>query len=241
MDNTLADFHAALCDARDKDAAWSLLLEYTRSLGLEHVHTWFGTTPEDMTVATTCPDWWAPYYMQKQLWRHDVFWQHCMGGHGPMTYGVNAHGRNPAMPEESIGIINTLRHHIDLACGFGFPLFTPGGERIGGINLGISGTLEDLDKIPASHIMAAAMAATSAHTKSHAMDNMGLASARLTMRERECLLWLSKGLRTKDISDKLNLSDHTVNFHINNAKARLGAETREQAVARAVVLGLIAP
>ncbi|MBU1001711.1 MAG: LuxR family transcriptional regulator [Proteobacteria bacterium] len=241
MDNALIDFHTGLTNAKDKDTAWSLLLGFAESLGLAHVHTWFGTTPEQMTVETTCPDWWAPYYMENKLWEKDAFWQHCNAGHGPTTYGINTQGRNPAMPDESVEIAKFLKHTIDLGSGFGFPVFTPDGQRIGGINLGISGTIEALARMPTQNIMAAVMAATAVHTKSHAMDSMGLEAVSLTLRERECLLWLTKGLRTKEISDKLNLSDHTVLFHLTNAKAKLGAETREQAIARAVVLGLIVP
>ncbi|MBU1001712.1 MAG: LuxR family transcriptional regulator [Proteobacteria bacterium] len=241
MDNALIDFHTGLTNAKDKDTAWCLLLGFAESLGLAHVHTWFGTNPENVTFQTTCPDWWIPYYMEKGLWEVDHLGKHCESGHGPIVYGVDNFGRSPIAPEVTLPILNFMKHEMALGSGIGFPVFTPDGQRIGGINLGISGTIEALARMPTQNIMAAVMAATAVHTKSHALNSMGLETISLTFRERECLLWLTKGLRTKEISDKLNLSDHTVLFHLTNAKAKLGAETREQAIARAVVLGLIVP
>jgi DNA-binding CsgD family transcriptional regulator len=63
----------------------------------------------------------------------------------------------------------------------------------------------------------------------------------LTARERECLLWLSRGLRNDDIAEKLSLSRSTVEFHLVNVRRKLNASTREQALAIAVHDGLITP
>ncbi len=62
----------------------------------------------------------------------------------------------------------------------------------------------------------------------------------LTLREQEALLWLAKGYRTDRISDRMNITNATVAFHIQSARKRLGAATREQAVALAIARGLIA-
>jgi len=61
----------------------------------------------------------------------------------------------------------------------------------------------------------------------------------LSARERECLLWLCAGLRVTMIADKLAISNSAVNLYITNAKHKLGAKTREQAVARAIFSGEI--
>ncbi len=63
----------------------------------------------------------------------------------------------------------------------------------------------------------------------------------LTPREYDCLAWLSTGLITKQIADKLNLSTSTVNEYIDSAKAKLGVKTRTQACARSLLLELISP
>lgn len=63
----------------------------------------------------------------------------------------------------------------------------------------------------------------------------------LSPRERECLLWVQAGRSTKDIGDRLMLSDATVNEYIVAAMRKLDASNRIQAAARAAMLGLIRP
>jgi len=60
-------------------------------------------------------------------------------------------------------------------------------------------------------------------------------------RERECLLWLTKGLRTKQIADRKNIAQVTVTFHLTNAKEKLSGRTREETLLKAVTMGLIEP
>jgi DNA-binding CsgD family transcriptional regulator len=63
----------------------------------------------------------------------------------------------------------------------------------------------------------------------------------LSPRQRECLLWASLGLSTKQIAARLELSEPVVNEYLGAAKRKLGCATRAHAVARAVTLGLIEP
>jgi DNA-binding CsgD family transcriptional regulator len=58
-------------------------------------------------------------------------------------------------------------------------------------------------------------------------------------REREILAHLARGSTDAQIAEVLELSPATVQTHVRNAKAKLGARTRAQAVALALVSGLI--
>lgn len=60
-----------------------------------------------------------------------------------------------------------------------------------------------------------------------------------TAREREVLELLAGGRTDGQIADVLDLSPATVQTHVRNAKAKLGARTRAQAVAIALQRGLI--
>jgi DNA-binding CsgD family transcriptional regulator len=64
---------------------------------------------------------------------------------------------------------------------------------------------------------------------------------RLTGRERECLLWLSRGLRTVAIADRLGIAPATVDLHFKGARRKLRAATREEALAKAILADLIDP
>lgn len=63
----------------------------------------------------------------------------------------------------------------------------------------------------------------------------------LSPRQRECLLWVSRGLASKQIAERLRLSEPVVNEYLHNAKRKLGCATRSHAVARAMRIGLIDP
>jgi DNA-binding CsgD family transcriptional regulator len=61
----------------------------------------------------------------------------------------------------------------------------------------------------------------------------------LTSRERDCLGFVANGKTDWEISAILSISQATVHSHIENAKRKLDARSRAQAVARVVYLGLI--
>ncbi len=80
-----------------------------------------------------------------------------------------------------------------------------------------------------------------AHTHMQSFRDASRSNVRLTPRERECLLWLTQGLRTKQIAYKMNITQVTVTFHLTNAKEKLSARTREETLMKAVTMGLIVP
>jgi DNA-binding NarL/FixJ family response regulator len=63
----------------------------------------------------------------------------------------------------------------------------------------------------------------------------------LTEREIEALTWVAKGKSSTDIAVLMNVSERTVNFHVNNVIRKLGVATRVQAAIRCALLGLIEP
>lgn len=61
----------------------------------------------------------------------------------------------------------------------------------------------------------------------------------LTPRELEVLAALADGASNKAIARRLGISFHTVKFHVAGILAKLGAETRTEAVAQGARLGLV--
>ena len=61
----------------------------------------------------------------------------------------------------------------------------------------------------------------------------------LTPRELEVLQHLAEGLPNKAIAGRLNISEHTVKFHVNSIMGKLGAQSRTEAVTLGTRLGLI--
>jgi DNA-binding response OmpR family regulator len=65
--------------------------------------------------------------------------------------------------------------------------------------------------------------------------------ARLNDQEIELLTWVARGNTSAEIASKLQLSKRTVDFHIDNARMKLDAATRTEAVLKAAAGGLIKP
>jgi LuxR family quorum-sensing transcriptional regulator LasR len=67
------------------------------------------------------------------------------------------------------------------------------------------------------------------------------AAPRLTPRELEVLNWVMAGKSSWEISKITGCSEATVNFHMGNIRQKFNVNTRQQAVVRAISLGLITP
>lgn len=61
----------------------------------------------------------------------------------------------------------------------------------------------------------------------------------LTSREHDVLALLAGGLSNRDIAGRLDISEHTVKFHLASIFGKLGVSTRTEAVQRGVRLGVI--
>jgi DNA-binding NarL/FixJ family response regulator len=64
---------------------------------------------------------------------------------------------------------------------------------------------------------------------------------RLTDREVQVLTWVARGKSSADIATILEISERTVNFHLDNAMRKAGVATRVQAAVKCAMLGLIEP
>jgi DNA-binding CsgD family transcriptional regulator len=65
------------------------------------------------------------------------------------------------------------------------------------------------------------------------------ATTNLSRREAQCLNWVSQGKTSWEVGQILGIAERTVVFHLENAKAKLGVRSRQQAVATAARLGII--
>jgi len=66
-------------------------------------------------------------------------------------------------------------------------------------------------------------------------------SVALNEREVEVLTWAARGKTSAEIAKILDLTKRTVDFHIDNARGKLGAATRTEAVLKAATGRLIEP
>jgi len=74
-----------------------------------------------------------------------------------------------------------------------------------------------------------------------ARDNIWPQRVDLNEREIETLTWAARGKTSAEIAQIMGLSKRTVDFHIDNARTKLGVTTRIQAVVKAAAGKLIEP
>ena len=65
--------------------------------------------------------------------------------------------------------------------------------------------------------------------------------AMLDDREIEALTWVARGKTSTEIAEMIGLAKRTVDFHVDNARMKLGASTRTHAAIKAVIGKLIEP
>jgi DNA-binding response OmpR family regulator len=72
---------------------------------------------------------------------------------------------------------------------------------------------------------------------------MNVWESRCDLNDRECeaLMWAARGKTCEDIATIMSIAERTVNFHLNNARNKLGVATRIQAAVKATIAGFIEP
>ena len=80
-----------------------------------------------------------------------------------------------------------------------------------------------------------------ARLKGVARMNLWPEKCSLNDREIDTLMWAARGKTAEEIATIMSIAERTVNFHLNNARAKLGVATRIQAAVKATIAGFIEP
>ena len=79
------------------------------------------------------------------------------------------------------------------------------------------------------------------HVPQHQIDAQRAGLPRLTKRELEVLQWVMAGKSSWEIARITSCSEATVNFHLANVRQKFDVNTRQQAVVKAIALGMLIP
>lgn len=147
-----------------------------------------------------------------------------------------------------LGGIELTRRARRSAAGTAVLLYTGYGDRAllsEGLDAGVSGFV--LKEAPIDDLLRAIRSVAAGGTYvdpvlagTLAASPPGAKRPELTVRERDILRLLADGLSNEEIGSKLFISPETVRTHVRKAMTKLGADTRTQAVARALRDELIA-
>lgn len=237
------------------DDAWQEISRAAAELGFDYLIYLLASPskgPDGFVARSNLPDWWTDYYLDTGQAGSDPFFKTCHS-FNPICVGSEFLEQNSSMlsPKERKFISEAAE--TGLRSGFSSPVALVGSEQFGGWNFGTSQTRSGFGQHFQTYGPAMRLLGFMAHERIQALsgsriqipdgrgDEAGSVPLALTSRERDCLLWLARGLRTRQIAEKLSITEATVEFHFKSARRRLHATTREQALARAISENLICP
>ncbi|RAP41410.1 hypothetical protein BYZ73_10720 [Rhodovulum viride] len=239
------DFAGTLRAQRSFDAAWQVFNDHLCAHGVSHAiyaqvpSVRVGSISREMIYRSTYPEGFTQRYASEGMVDHDPRAHYCeSNAEAPLVW--NRPGDNLAVDPGARDVLG-LCEDYGLSFGMTLPLSRRSPLNRAGMGLAFAARTqaeaEDIVTDSAGAILStAALFHALAQTPDIAADMI-----RLSLRERECLLWSAAGLRNKEIAFRLSISEKTVEHHMASAMKKLHALNRTHAVARALILGLIAP
>lgn len=218
------------------DQVWDLTTAFFARNGFDKL-IYLDAQPGSLTLMTTLPAEWIARYQDCGYARIDPFFSHCCTSFRPISTGVAYADRHTELSDAQMNLISEASE-FGINAGFSSTLRLPGPHGVAGWNIGSSLSRAEVDALRAEHEDALRLAARYAHDELVRAQSACRVTA-LSPRETECLVLLARGQRTKDIARTLGISPASVELYLRNARDKLGAATREQAVAIALVQGLI--
>ena len=243
-DDPLLSLTESLAGAKSLEDVWARAENFLASSGIDFPIYMFlrPSAPQDrpLTLAKM-PQWWVDYYLDEDRAHSDPFFKTCTTFTAFKT-GADYLDENEHMLDK--GEIRFIKEASEtgVRSGLSSPvkLINPG--HFGGWNFGSSLKKAEFDKVAEIQGERLRLAGFIIHNhlqeaafSQHESSGSGL----LSNRERECLLWLANGLKSAQIAEKLGIALVTVDLHFKNARTKLKAATREEALAKAIINGEI--
>lgn len=188
-----------------------------------------------LIVINGYPESWIEHYFESDFNLHDPILDYCRKHVVPVAW----HAPGLVNSAESERVMNEATE-FGLRFGVSVPLHSPNGE-LGVLSMALDQRMVAAHAIAERALPYAQMMAGYVHEAVRRVFSLtdNEKEQALTEREHECLRWAADGKTSWEIGQLLNLSERTVNFHLNNATLKLDASNRQHAVVRAVLKGLI--
>jgi len=252
MNGCLDGFLNRLSATQSAQETWGEAISFLKSLGFDLMMYGYagldpGGAPTEVETLSNFPAVYQQRYQQEQYYRDDPVVHHCIGNLAPLRVGRDSLHLWPGQGRSLTAVQRRIVHEAadcGMTIGVVIPLRSPGRYPVAGMSLSNSMGSTEFERFFAKWGHAAQLAAIHSHTRLQ----MQLQTARcaepkvaLSFQERECLLWVARGMSSKDAANRIGVSPKTVDFHLAKAMSKLGGATRSHAVARAITLGLLHP
>lgn len=229
-----------ICEAGRSDGAdliWKLSTAFFGLHGFDKlIH--IDTGPAHFALQTTLSEAWVTRYQDLDYAAIDPFLSHCCVTFRPISTGIAYADQHQGLSAAQMNLIDEASSY-GINAGFSSTVRRAGRQGLAGWNVGSSLSRREVDVLRRHSEGSLRLAARHAHDALEQARRQ--TSLRLSRREVQCLQFLAQGYRTKDIARALGLSNAAVELYLRNARRKLGASTREQAVARSVAHGVVRP
>ncbi len=227
----------------ENETAWSgILFDIAGRLGFDQVL--YGAVPsrtaklESAFLKSNYSDAWRVRYDADKLAYVDPTVAHCLASCLPLIWGPGTFNAplHCASDEEA------WRHGP--GSGITFPIHGPNGE-FGVLNFASDARTGSVRACQIEALMPS-LALLRDYTFESSLRYLHAPAEadsvpRLTRRELEVLNWVMVGKSSWEISRITACSEATVNFHIGNIRHKFNVNTRQQALVKAISLGIITP
>lgn len=231
-----------LIDSKNEQDWSDALLDVSKALGFESVM--YAAVPskfagvESSFVHSNYSLEWRSHYLNGKLYEVDPTVQHCKTSSLPLIWEPETFspGNEHALYEEASG--------FGIRSGITFPIHGSSGET------GLISFASDV--LPGNqfndHLMR--FMADLSLVRDYAFESsLQFIRARaaadpvphLTKRELEVIKWVMAGKSSWEISRITDCAEATVNFHMANIRQKFNVNTRQQALVKAIALGIITP
>lgn len=189
--------------------------------------------PKQHGLATSYPDDWMKYYVEKDYINVDPVIRELMASRKPFFWDdVTARDDTP---RDSVLLMNEAAD-AKVRDGIGISLVGRKGEIVGvGIARSDGYKGRDFEFLAAANLLSVYF-----HETFRSMIEEPV-RVTLTEREKEILCWAAEGKIDEDIATLLNISTNTVRYHWKNIFIKLEANGKIYAITKAIRLELIFP
>lgn len=236
---TIETFIDRIVMAESAEAVWSATERYFSAHGFDRL-IYADLTGKMPVMRNSFPDSFGEYYVDVCNPAADPFFRYCCATLTPIGTGLDYADDYAYLTPSERQIIETARE-AGMRAGFSCTFQLAGKAGMGGWNIGSTLNRCEVEAISGAHAHSLRLAALYAHERMRLMRNATPActTSKLSPREHDCLAYLAAGMKTQQIADALGIKPVTVELHLRKARERLGAKTREQALAKALSLELL--
>ncbi|MBE3636952.1 helix-turn-helix transcriptional regulator [Mangrovicoccus algicola] len=221
---------------QDPDAGWRDSVGIAEALGLTGLNAGavFSGSVDPLWVRFHVGQDWASDYAQPALRGADPMWRWLPRGEPRLKVTAAGLAASSAGAPLAAAMRQRDYNHIEM-------FKSRRGAVTGVVIMGARDPMESVmgpERAALLPVVAAMMAGRIAPPAAGGGE-LGIRYGRLSGRERDVLGLLAQGMGNGRIAERLGLAEVTVRLHLKNARDKMGAATREQALALAMARGQI--